>query len=259
MDDTRSTSRSLLDASCRRDLLLFAGGALTALVSVSVGVALHFMTLRSVTAPTTANAVAAAPTAQSLPAPTELPDVKVEDTLAGMRVFTQMGKPDAPVKIVIFADPQCPFCKQSALGTEVQLIQDYVQTGAASLTYRHMAFLGPESTRIASAMECAGQQGGFWAFHNVVFQKQASENSGQVTDATLNAWAAEAKLDTVALSSCLTENKGVQAVTDDLALARRLGVTGTPTLFINGRRMVGALPYDALKATVDAALAAAKR
>jgi protein-disulfide isomerase len=259
MGDTRSTSRSLLDASGKRDLLLFAGGALTALVSVSVGVVLHFMTLRSVTAPITPSAVVAAPTAQPLPAPTELPDVKVEETLAGMRAFTQMGKPDAPVKIVIFADPQCPFCKQSALGAEVQLIQDYVQTGEASLTYRHMAFLGPESTHIAAAMECAGQQGGFWAFHNVVFQQQAPENNGQITDETLNTWAGDAKLDTAAFSRCLAEGKGVQAVTDDLALARRLSVTGTPTLFVNGRRMVGALPYDALKATVDAALAEAKR
>jgi protein-disulfide isomerase len=256
MYETRSTSRSLHDASGRRDLLLFAGGALTALVSVSVGVALHFMTLRSVTAPTLSNAMAAA---QPLPAPTELPDVKVEDTLAGARVFTQMGKPDAPVKIVIFADPQCPFCKQSAQGAEMQLIQDYVQTGKTSLTYRHMAFLGPESTRVATAMECAGQQGGFWAFHNVVFQQQAPENSGQITDATLSTWAGDVKLDTAAFSRCLAEGKGLQAITDDLALARRLGVTGTPTFFVNGRRMVGALPYDALKATVDAALAEGKR
>jgi protein-disulfide isomerase len=185
--------------------------------------------------------------------------VKVEDTLAGARAFLHMGKPDAPVKIVVFADPQCPFCRQSAQGVEVQLIQDYVQTGKASLTYRHMAFLGPESTRIAAAMECAGQGGGFWAYHNVVFRQQAPENSGQITDATLNTWAADAKLDTTSFSRCLAEGKGAQAVTDDLALARRLGVTGTPTFFINGRRMVGALPYDVLKATIDAALAQAKR
>jgi protein-disulfide isomerase len=108
-------------------------------------------------------------------------------------------------------------------------------------------------------MECAGQQGGFWAFHNAVFQQQAPENSGQITDATLNTWAGDAKLDTAAFSRCLAEGKGVQAVTEDLALARRLGVTGTPTFFVNGRRMVGALPYDVLKATVDAALAEEKR
>jgi protein-disulfide isomerase len=188
-----------------------------------------------------------------------MPDVKVEDTLAGARVFTQMGKPEAPVKIVIFADPQCPFCRQSALGTEVQLIQDYVQTVKASLVYRHMAFLGPASTRIAAAMECAGQQGGFWAFHNIVFEKQAPENSGAITDAVLSTWATNARLDATSFSRCLADGKGVQAVADDLALARKLGVTGTPTIFINGRRMVGALPYDVLKATIDAALAEAKQ
>jgi protein-disulfide isomerase len=243
----------------RRDLLLFASGALIALVSVSVGVVLQVTTLRSAVSPSAAANIAAAPTAQPLPAPTEMPDVKVEDTLAGARVFTQMGKPEAPVKIVIFADPQCPFCRQSALGTEVQLIQDYVQTVKASLVYRHMAFLGPASTRIAAAMECAGQQGGFWAFHNIVFEKQAPENSGAITDAVLSTWATNARLDATSFSRCLADGKGVQAVADDLALARKLGVTGTPTIFINGRRMVGALPYDVLKATIDAALAEAKQ
>lgn len=243
----------------RRDLLLFGSGALIALVSVSLGVVLQVATLRSAVSPSAEANIAVAPTAQPLPAPTEMPDVNVQDTLAGARVFTQMGKPETLVKIVVFADPQCPFCRQSALGTEVQLIQDYVQTGKASLVYRHMAFLGPASTRIAAAMECAGQQGGFWAFHNIVFERQAPENSGAITDTMLNTWATDARLDTTSFSLCLADGKGAQAVTDDHALARKLGVTGTPTIFINGRRMVGALPYDALKATIDAVLAEAKQ
>jgi protein-disulfide isomerase len=246
------------NTTSRRDLLLFASGALTALVSVSVGVVLQVATLRSAVSPSASANIAVAPTAQPLPAPTGLPDVKVEDTLAGARVFTHMGKPEAPVHIVIFADPQCPFCRQLALESELQLIQDYVQTGKASLTYRHMAFLGPESSRIATAMECAGQQGSFWPFHNLVFERQAPENSGAITDTVLSTWAADAKLDPELFSRCIADGKGLQAVTDDLALARKLGVTGTPTIFINGRRLVGALPYDALKVTIDAALAEAK-
>jgi len=183
--------------------------------------------------------------------PTQMPDEKVADTLSGARDFARLGKSDAPVKIVVFEDPQCPFCKQMATGSEQDIIKQYVDTGKASLTYRHMAFLGSDSVKIATAMECAGAQDKFWAFHKLVFERQAPENSGLTNDATLVTWAKDAGLDSDKFTACVKDSKAQEAVQADTAMARTLHVTGTPVIFINGRRMVGALPIDMLTTMID--------
>jgi protein-disulfide isomerase len=198
-----------------------------------------------------AGPAAAQPTAEVLP------DVSVTETLAGARDGLRLGRADAPVQIVIFADPQCPYCRQLALGAERQLIDEYVTPGKAALTYRHYPFLGAESTRGAQAMECAGRQGAdaFWQFNRQVFDNQFPENSGQLTDAKLLEWAGATGLDVAKLKDCLAGADVKAVVEADLALGQRLGVQGTPVVFVNGRRVVGAVPYDMLKAIVDAALA----
>lgn len=107
-----------------------------------------------------------------------VPDVPVSETLAGARDYTRLGSASAPVQIVVFADPQCPFCRQLVLGPERQVITDYVNTGRAAITYRHYAFLGPESTHAAEVMECAGKQGSqaFWDFQAQIFEHQFPES-----------------------------------------------------------------------------------
>jgi protein-disulfide isomerase len=187
-------------------------------------------------------------------------DVTVSETLAGARDYTRLGKADAPVQLVLFADPQCPFCKQLALDGERQAIADYVNTGKAAITYRHYAFLGSESTRAAAAMECAGKQGAqaFWAFEAHVFQNQLPENSGQLTDARLLDWAKSAGIDLAKLGACLTAGDGATAVQADLQAGTAVGVRGTPVLFVNGHRLVGAVPYDYIKSAIEAELAKSK-
>jgi protein-disulfide isomerase len=200
-------------------------------------------------------------TAQPAAQATALPVVNVADTLANTRENMRLGSATAPVQIVVFADPQCPFCKQSALETERQIIAQYVDAGQASLVYRHFTFLGAESQRIAVAMECAGEQGGdrFWAFHGQVFEHQFPENSGQANDAALAAWADAAGVDASAFKACITNPEMQQRVERDTATGHALGVLGTPTLFVNGRPMPGAVPFAFLKETIDGQLAAAAK
>ena len=188
------------------------------------------------------------------PQPTVLPAFVVSDTLVGIRESLRLGKADAPVQIVIFSDPQCPFCKKLVDETEAQLIETYVKTGQAALTYRHFIFLGPESLQIAKAMECAGEQGKFWDFHNLAFKQQFPENSGLATEAAMLDWAKAIKLDAVRFKTCLQDPQIEQRIQDDTELGRKLHVTGTPTLFINGRPMPGALPFSFLKGAIDEAL-----
>ena len=188
------------------------------------------------------------------PQPTVLPTFPLSDTLEGTRKSLRLGKADAPVQIVIFSDPQCPFCKKLTEETEPQLIDTFVKTGQAAITYRHFTFLGPESLQIAKAMECAGEQGQFWGFHDLAFKQQFPENAGLATEDAMQGWAKSLKLDTARFKTCLQDPQIVQRIQADTDLGRKLGVVGTPTLFINGKPMPGALPFAFLKGAIEAAL-----
>lgn len=225
-------------------------GAAIALTAFLLGSTFTLAALRP--AQPEALAAQAAPVA-ALPQPTVLPDVDAAETVAGAPDYARLGEANAPVKVVIFADPQCPFCKQSALGSEAQLVAEFVASGKVSLIYRHFAFLGPDSAVIAAAMECAGRQGKFWPFHERVFAEQAAENAGQA-DARVVGWATLAGLDLGKFETCRMDPAARARVEADAAVGRKLGVAGTPTLFVNGRRLVGALPYDMVKSAVEFAL-----
>ncbi len=186
-----------------------------------------------------------------------VPDVPVSETLAGVRDYTRLVSASAPVQIFVFADSQCRFCRQLVLGPVRQVITDYVNTGKAAITYRHYAFLGPESTHAAEVMECAGKQGSkaFWDFQAQIYENQFPENSGQLTDAVLLAWVKSAGLDTTKLSACVTAGDGNAAVDADMQAAAAMDVTGTPVVFVNRHRLIGAVPYDFIKTAIDAELA----
>lgn len=88
------------------------------------------------------------------------------------------GKPDAPVKLVEFADYQCPYCGMFKNQIESRLKLEYIDTGKASFDFRDFAFLGRESFDAALAARCAGGQGKFWPYHDKIFENQNGENQG---------------------------------------------------------------------------------
>ncbi len=191
------------------------------------------------------------------PSPDAMPAAETAATLAGAPDYARVGEADASVQLVVFADPQCPYCKQHALETLAPLIETYVKTGKAALTYRHFTFLGEESRRIAAAMVCAGGQGreAFWAFHDLAFKNQFAENSGQATAEAMLAWAQTAQIDIARFKLCANSDDAKQQVEADTMLGRKLRVTGTPTLFINGRPIPGAVSFEFVRGIVDEALA----
>lgn len=155
-----------------------------------------------------------------------------------------LGPADAKVTIIEFSDFQCPFCGRFFHDTEPKIIENYVKTGKARFVYRDLVFLGDESIRAAEAAQCAGDQGKFWEYHNTLFNSQSGENAGAFKDENLKKFARDLKLDTAKFDGCLDSQQyrgEVQKDTDD---ARLSGATGTPTIFINGRMVVGARPYD---------------
>jgi protein-disulfide isomerase len=173
-----------------------------------------------------------------------------------------LGRPDAPVTIAEFADPQCPFCKDYTLQEMPSLVQKYVRTGKAKMELHYLTFIGPDSLTAANVLEAAGQQNKLWQASDLLYRNQGEENSGYVTDAFLTgvldgAGANSAKAMAAAGSPAVSQQLG-----NAKTLASRYAVNSTPTILVGPSR--GTLKKDAEGAPtaagvgrmIDAALAA---
>lgn len=161
-----------------------------------------------------------------------------------------LGRADAPVKIVEFGDYQCPFCRKVFIESEGRIRQNFVEPGTASFAWKDFAFLGEESVLAAMAARCANDQGKFWAYHDLLFERQGGENSGAYSAANLKRLARELKLDGAAFDACFNSGKHREAVLANTAEGRRFNVQGTPTFFINGDVIPGALPYAEIEKVI---------
>ncbi len=170
--------------------------------------------------------------------------------------FPVKGNKDAKVSIIEFADFRCPFCEKLYTDVEPQLMKEYVDSGKAKFSFRHYAFLGPASTLASNAAECANEQGKFWDYYDYLYKNQPSESdTSMYTVDSLTNIAGTLGLDTTQFNECLSANKYDKNVSDDLAAGQKAGVSGTPTVFINGTPVVGAQPYSAFKTLIDQELA----
>ncbi len=134
------------------------------------------------------------------------------------------------------------------------VLQSYIDSGKVNIVYKHSAFLGQESVWAAQAAECAADQGKFWEYHDLLFDKQNGENVGTFTKENLIAYAKELGLDSTKFDPCLQNDVTLQRVISDTQEGRQAGVTGTPTFFINGKPLVGAQPAQAFQTQIDALL-----
>lgn len=173
-----------------------------------------------------------------------------------------MGPADAKVVVQEFADFQCPYCRQFHDNVFPQIISQYVATGKIRLEYHHFIVIdqnvgGTESRRAAQASECASDQGRFWDYFNMLFTNQGTEGSGVFNDSRLKAFAATLGLDTTQFNACFDGSKDAQKVTLDEALAATRGLTGTPSILVNGVLVKNPLDFNPVKAAIDAALSKA--
>ena len=142
---------------------------------------------------------------------------------------------------------------------ERQLIEEFVSTGQARFEYHHYIVVdgnagGSESRRAAEASECANEQCEFWDFNKMVFANQNGEGQGAFSDRRLKAFAEKLGLDTEKFNACFDARRYANNVQADEALARSLGVSGTPTVFVNDQRVQNPLDLDEYRALVVAAL-----
>lgn len=162
-----------------------------------------------------------------------------------------LGNPKAPVTIVEFGDYQCPFCGRFFQTTERQIIDTYVKSGKVRFIYRDFAFLGPESEMAAIATECANEQGKFWQYHDYLFTHQDGENEGAFSNVHLKEFAEKLGLDSGKFDQCLDDKKYKDEVARDVEAGRLLGVNGTPSSFVNGKMLTGAVPYAQFQSLID--------
>ncbi len=173
-------------------------------------------------------------------------DVSVDDD-------AMKGKKDAPVTIIEFSEYQCPFCKRFVDGAYAQILKEYVDTGKVKYVFRDFPLgFHDQAKPAAEAAECAGDQGKYWEYHDLLFKNQAS-----LSAANYKKWAKDLGLDTTKFNTCVDTNKHKAEVEKDFADGQKAGVSGTPAFFINGKMISGAQPYSVFKQEIEAALKAA--
>lgn len=166
-----------------------------------------------------------------------------------------LGRVDAPVVVVEYADFQCPFCGQFARQTQPRLVSDYVEKGLVRLEWRDLPYLGPESQAAARAARAAGDQGRFWQFHDAVYAAQRGVNSGALSDPALRAIASRLGLDLARFDADRASAATAGAISRDQREATSFGIDSTPAFIVGGTPVLGAQPYDVFKQAIDAALA----
>jgi protein-disulfide isomerase len=174
-----------------------------------------------------------------------------------------IGDPNAKVKIEVYEDFQCPSCKEFTNGVEKQLLEStYISSGQVYYVFMHYPFIDSssitkESHQAANASMCALEQGRFWDYHDILFANQGAENGGSFNDKRLQAFAQSLNFDMTAFNKCFSANKYSTDIETSFQQAQAAGVTGTPTVFLNGKIVTpGFVPtYDELKSAIDAALA----
>lgn len=171
------------------------------------------------------------------------------------------GQANAPVTVVDFSNYLCPHCRDHSENVLPRLFAEYVETGKVRYIFRDFPFPGQENVvRASEAAACAAEAGRYLDYHQALFRDRFwGSLSGEALDRYLVSLAAQLGLDQRAFEGCLASRKHREKVLADQKLATDLGLTGTPSFFINGKQYTGYIDYTRWKELLDEALAQAKR
>ena len=156
---------------------------------------------------------------------------------------------NAPITIIAFGDFLCSFCRRFETETMPQIMETYA--GQVRYVYRDYPILGANSVSAAHAAECANDQGHFWEFHDWAFANQNALNREGILRI-----AERIGMDMPQFTTCFDGQIHEQSILEDYLDGQALGVTGTPTFFINGKIVQGAQPFTVFQQLIEAELAA---
>ena len=174
--------------------------------------------------------------------------------------FRALGLETAPITIVEFGDYQCEMCKRWYDNTRPKIIENYVNTGKASLVFIDLPILGPDSKLAAEATYCADDQGKYWDYHVILYDYQGHMNSGWANADRLKSFAFNLDLNMDEFDECLDSSKYDERVKLNWQKASAGGANSTPTFIIvntetgNEEKIVGAQPYSVFEKTINSLL-----
>ena len=153
------------------------------------------------------------------------------------------GPSDAPVKIIEFADYECPYCQQ--VHPEIARLEREFE-GKVAFAFKDFPLpMHTHAEKIAEAARCAAVQNKFWEYHDLLFESK----SFGIPD--LKEYSRAVKLDQAKFNTCLESGEKAQAVQNDLAQGKALGLSGTPSFFVNGHFVSGAVSYTMLRGMIQ--------
>ena len=171
-----------------------------------------------------------------------------------------MGDPKAPVEIVNFSNFQCVHCSRFAVGdtdgtagnkiTESDIIKAYIDSGKARFTYIPYSWAPETEFSAEEAAYCAGDQGRFWEYRDMVFLNANNTKIGGINRKNLTAFAEVLNLDMNAFEQCFEGHQYLQQVSEDVTYAKDSGLEATPSFMVNGKMVFS----SQLATAIDAAL-----
>lgn len=169
-------------------------------------------------------------------------------TVATAAIDPVRGPATAPITIIEFSDYQCPFCAR-VNPTLDQVRKTYGDK--VKIIFKDFPLAShPQAPKASEAGHCAGEQGKYWEMHDHMFANQRALGVPE-----LKQYAVGLGLDAAKFNQCLDSGRHAGLVASGLAQGERMGVNSTPTLYINGRVLIGAQPFDAFKQVIDEELA----
>jgi protein-disulfide isomerase len=169
------------------------------------------------------------------------------------------GPANAPVKIFLFSDFECPYCKEEAKTLRENVAKDHPND--VRIIYKDFPLdsIHPWARPAAIAGQCIAEQkpAAFWSFHDWIYEHQSEINPGDVKD-KIAEFAKTQNVDTQKLSACEANPATAARVDKTVDEGRKLGVTQTPTMFVNGRSVSGVLSPGQMNLLIQLELGRAK-
>ncbi len=170
-----------------------------------------------------------------------LPDIQENDS--------RIGNEESQVRVILFTDFECPFCKsfyEQGFGEAIDEYQDRVL-----FVFKHLPLQIHKKAEVSAlASECAAEQGKFWQMADKLYASQ-KEWSEAVSNNIFKNYAASLGLNVLEFNQCFDSNEYGDEIQADAAQAEEFGISGTPATFVNGQFMSGVVPYETLKAAID--------
>lgn len=173
------------------------------------------------------------------------------------------GDPNAPITIIEFSDYECPFCQRFYVNTLPLIEENYINTGKVNFVYRDFPIQSIHDNALPSALatECADDQGKFWEYHNMIFDKKSTweKIDGANLLQEFEQYAVVLGLNIEEFNACLESGKYLDEIKKDLQDGRDYGVSGTPAFFIGNDKLgyvelKGAQPFESFQKVIDGML-----